>query len=233
MRTLGICYSAGVGGRSNEPEIIPARSFGNCRWCAAESVRLQFLMCADCFLVAETVPSKTNVLLNRPDVKKRLKGGVTLRKVLPELRSFLLDEKSRFPTERRSIEHWAAMQEQTISLVTDSDISRRILELKEAGEKDLPTADELATMIGLDTMLRFVLHVAILRGVMKLDTSDEEGMCLVCGRTTEAGSRALCPACRTDLIREVPDSAPMLVEEPKANVGMNTRDLIMGKRRGY
>lgn len=211
-------------------EIIPPRSFGHCRWCGAESVRLQYLMCPDCFRISELIPSKTSVLLNRPDVRKRI-AGTTVKAITPELRKFLLDPNSRFPPERSYQQHWNIIQEQAISLVSDSDVKKLANEMLEEMEEDeIPDSDELETIVGVETVLRFMLHVAVLRGTLKLDDEDLDGSCIVCGKPTIEGTRGLCSACRGELIREVPDVEKQAPPAEKPYAGMKSRDIILGKR---
>ena len=221
-------------------EVIPPRSFGYCRWCGAEGVRLQYLMCPNCARIADMIPSKTSVLLNRPEIKKRLRAGnMTLENVVPELRAFLMDPKSRFPPERGNLEHWKQMQEQVISMVSEADINRYYENLlsqkREAEENDeefgeLPSEDELEVMVGLDNLFRYILHIAVLRGLLKLDTDDDvEQSCMVCGRPVGVEGKSICSICRNEIVHDAPE--PEIEASPvKTQLGMNTRDIVMAKR---
>lgn len=220
-----------MSGSDQGKEVIPKRSFGFCRWCEAESVRLSYLMCPNCFRFEEAIPSKTSVLLNRPEVKKRLAGIVTVKTIVPELRAFLLDPKTRFPPERGLQEHWQTIQEVAVENVSDSDIRRRVEELMERGVEETPPEEELERDIGLEIVLRFILHVAVIRGVLKIDDEDD-GVCVICGNDTEGGGQTLCHTCKSELTRDMSDGdSPMVEEEaPRKQLGMNTRDITLGKR---
>lgn len=226
-----IHLAGGFGGPSPEKEIIPTRSFGHCRWCGTEGKRLSFLMCPDCARIAEMIPSKTNVLLNRPEVKRRLGGGATVGIVVPELRNFLMDAKARFPPERSYAEHWDTMIEQAVSLVGDGDVRKRIAEMIDDDSIDtdsIPPTSEIEKQVGVDNVIRFILHVAVLRGILKLD-SDGGGSCMICGRESDEDGHLICVPCRNDIGSDVSDAGPAL-EEPKPYAGMHTSDITQKRR---
>ncbi len=223
-----------MSGTGEGKDAIPPRSFGFCRWCGAERVRLQYLLCPDCFRIADMIPSKTSVVMNRPEVKKRLRGMATVKKLTPELRIFLTDPKTRFPADRNHIEHWEKMIEQSRTLVSDSDIRRYIDNLcanvDEDEEVNVPPDEEVEEIVSLENILRFFLHVAVLRGALKLDEDPDDASCMVCGHQTAVGSRSLCSSCRNELVHDVSDSGPAEAAPAKIQLGMHSRDIIMGKR---
>ena len=105
-----------------ENQSIPKTGFGLCRWCNEENQRLQYLMCSKCFRIANMLPSKTMVLLNRPEIKKRLgEEGATIRNIAPELRKFILDPKCRFPSEISDQNQWKTMQKVAVDNVTKTE----------------------------------------------------------------------------------------------------------------
>ncbi|MFH1738864.1 MAG: hypothetical protein ABIH23_07630 [bacterium] len=213
-------------------EFIPIRSFGFCRWCGAERVRLQYMMCPDCFRISNMLPSKTSVLLNRPEVKKRLKSdGATIKNIAPELCVFLTDPKTRFPAERSYQEHWGVMLEQSLNFISESDVSRHIDTLEEKGVEDIPAEEELEKTLGLEHLLRFILHVAVLRGLLKLDQDEEgESFCILCGQPAALGSRTLCSQCRSEIVQDDSDMDRPTEEVARAPQGMATRDIVLRKR---
>lgn len=209
---------------------IPARSFGACHWCGAQSVRLQYLMCNDCFGIADTIPSKTQILLRSADVKKRLGGNVTAKKITPELRAFVLEPKNRFPVERSYQDHWAVILSQLPTHVLPEDVHRYASDLMDKGA-DVPEEDEIVRMIGVEKFLYYVLKIAVLRNVLRLDTDeDEEGFCVVCWKPTISEEHMLCSSCRDDLAPDSSDDGPGPEEEVKPYMGMKTRDIVLGKR---
>ncbi len=222
---------SGVSG-SSPKSIIPRRSFGNCRWCGAENARLDYLMCADCFRIADMVPSKTKILLNRPEVRKRLKGeDINVNNVAGELWTFLSDASVRFPADPSLKKHWEKMIEENIALVTREDLYREIEEAKENGTADLGSEQEAARKIGVENLLRFILTVAVLKGSLNLDITDERvERCMICNRPTHEVEHYLCTVCRNEYIRDtsLEDSAS---EEEKIVPRMATIDIVLGKRR--
>ncbi|MFH1742058.1 MAG: hypothetical protein ABIH23_23900 [bacterium] len=224
------------GGRPSGPDsdekrqTIPQRSFGNCRWCATTDVRLQYLMCTKCFWVADMVPSKVSVLLSRPEIKKRLReAGPTIKNVVPELRTFVLDPKMRFPPDLSSHQHWDRMLTQCAKVISDADLHKESVDLKNQS-LEIPPRQELRAKIGLERLLYFILKVAVL--CKKIDLKgDEEGFCVVCWKPTPTEKHMLCTQCRSDLIREVQIDEKPEDTEPKVYKGMATRDIVLKDRR--
>ncbi|MFH1743015.1 MAG: hypothetical protein ABIH23_28755 [bacterium] len=211
---------------------IPVRSFGNCRWCGATDVRLQYLMCPNCFSIAGMIPSKVSMLSNRPDVKKRLKeGGATVNNVVPELRDFLSDPKTRFPSERSYQEHWNTMLSQTADFASESDLHVRAVELKSQGE-EIPEKDQLKKTIGLEKLLHFMLKVAVLSGTLNLKRDEsEDGFCVVCWKSTPSEKHMLCMRCRDELVTDAQSGEEFIDTTPKPRKGMATIDIILRNRK--
>lgn len=206
---------------------IPKYGFGLCRWCGQENQRLQYLMCSKCFRIANMMPSKTMVLLNRPDVKKQLGAeGATIRNITPELRRFLSDPQTRFLPEHNDRKHWEGMLEEAADHVAPKDVRAFLEEVVSRGDRDLPSSDdELLALVGMEIILRFVLHVSVIRGLLKLDIDVGE----------DEFFDELCQDCMEEAILDDPTqgilrekSAPENhASEPKA--GMKVRDLIIKK----
>lgn len=217
---------AGIIMTESNDQSIPKISFGLCRWCGSENQRMQYLMCPNCFRVANMIPSKTMVLLNRPEVKKRLAGGATIRNITPELRRFLKDPKTRFPPEQAERKHWDAMQEEAAANVTQRDIKIYLEDMISRGVHELPPTDEeLAAVVGLESILRFILHVSVIRGLLKIDYDEEEAK----------NFNEVCQDCMEEAIVEDPTQG---IEPDKTlketspidnRPGMKIRELIMKK----
>lgn len=212
--------------RENDDHSIPKISFGLCRWCGEENQRLQYLMCSSCFRIANMIPSKTMVLLNRPEIKKRLgPGGTTIRNITPELRRFIMDPKSRFPPEMSDREHWEIMRQEAADRVTQKDVRIYLEDMISRGVHELPPSDdELIALVGLEILLRFILHVGVIRGLLKIDIAGEEDF-----------FSDICEECMKDTMQENPTQGletdqpaqEFTRNEPRA--GMKVRDLIMKK----
>ena len=212
---------------ANAGKTIPEAGFGTCRWCGLEDTRLQFLMCPKCFRISNMVPSKAMVLLNRPDLKRKLgPGGATLINFTPELRDFLLDPSSNFPIEESDIEHFEVMKKESISSVTQKDIKFYVHTLVSEGDYELPETDEeLFKIIGLEHMLRFIIRVCVERGLLKVNIDLDE----------DDSIRDMCEDClENPVLKEEPEdwkaprqSDPFDVSTPKE--GMKVRDIIMKK----
>ena len=212
-------------------KIIPARSFGNCRWCDARDVRLQYLMCTNCFSIANMVPSKVQVILNRPEVKKRLRdSGATPRAITPELYSFFMHPKTQFPSERSYRAHWERMLSEAFTFASDADISLRIEELKKE-EAEIPSEQHLREVIGVEKLIYFMLKVGVLCDMLKLDPDDDEGFCVVCWKPTPSEKHMLCTQCRSDIIREMEVDEETPDDGPKQYKGMATSDIVLKNRR--
>ncbi|HOE11543.1 MAG TPA: hypothetical protein PLQ35_11835 [bacterium] len=218
------------GGAQDIRGIIPQRSFGNCRWCAAQDVRLSYLMCGDCFRIAEMIPSKTRMLIGRPNVRKRLGRDITIKTVAAELREFLLDPKNRFPAEQSQQTHWEKMVSQVRSEVSPADISRCVAGLIERGIEELPSQSDLAKLAAVDRLLRFMLHISVLRDLLRIELDQEDAACCcICGRPAAQGSKALCSQCRSEILRQS-GQEEVQQERPKPYMGMKAIDIIMKDR---
>ena len=211
---------------------IPPRSFGNCRWCATRDVRLQYLMCTKCFRIADMIPSKIQVLLSRPEVKKRLRdGGTTVTNVVPELRVFVTDSKRRFPSERGDQEHWEVMLKEARGFGSEADVLKRAEDLKGQGV-EVPTREEVKETIGLERLLHFILKIAVLCQKLKFEHDEnEDGFCVVCWKDTPSEKHMLCTQCRDELVREVQPEETLIEDAPKVRKGMATSDIILKDRR--
>jgi len=210
--------------------IIPQRGFGNCRWCAAQDVRLSYLMCGDCFRIAEMVPSKTKMLMGRPDVKKRLGREVTIKTVAMELRDFVLDPKNRFPAEQSQQAHWDKMVDQVRSEVSQAEIGRCVASLIERGVEEPPSQSDIAKLAGVERLLRFILHVSVLRDLLRIDMDEEDAaFCCICGKPAAEGGKSLCPQCRSEILRQS-GQEEVQEEKPKPYMGMNVIDIILKDR---
>lgn len=213
--------------------VIPPRGFGLCRWCGADRVRLQYLMCGDCFRIADLVPSKTNVLLNRPEVRKQLQGeNPSIKRIVSPLREFLLDPKMRFPPENSFQDHWKKMLDHCQQQVTDEEFESRYEQLKESGSDLLGDDRAMEAMIGTESLLRFILHVAVSRDLVDIEDDDREGFCVVCRNPTAEEKHMLCLMCRDELCQQqLMEEDTSLEAEKKAPRGMATSDYILGDRR--
>lgn len=164
---------------SNEnDELIPIRSFGHCRWCGTEGAKLQYLMCMDCYNIAGMMPSKVTVVMNQPDVKKALeKEGTNIRTITPELVKFLLNRKNKFPPGIQAKEHWDQMLDEAIEYVNEDEIAELYKEIKKERRRqglELPDEEELAEMIGMESTIRFFLFYCVLRGLLRIEMSEED-----------------------------------------------------------
>ncbi len=212
--------------------IIPPRSMGDCRWCGAQMTRLQYLMCSDCNRIAERVPSKVQVILRSADFAKTTEGKATVEKVVPELTRFILDSQQDFPANPRDQEHWAKMLDECETMVSRSDLLERAKEMKSAGETDLPSEQELRRFLGAERLLRYMIHVAVQQGALKLEGGgDNAKFCVVCGGSTSDEIRMLCYRCMDELVIEPPAEESVEEEESSGLKGMATRDIVLGDRR--
>lgn len=155
---------------------IPERSFGHCSWCGTERIRLQYLMCPLCFRLANIIPSKAMVLLNYPEIKQKWGGqGIAIKDFAPELYQFLLEEESHFPTELADLDHWERMQAEAAGRVTQQDIRDAAdAMLADTSLSVVPTREELTLCIGMKRTLRFILLIAVARGLLKINTDTED-----------------------------------------------------------
>ena len=214
--------------------LIPARSVGDCRWCGAQMTRLQYLMCSDCSRIAERIPSKVQVILRSPGFAKSTEGRATIEKVIPELTRFILDSKQNFPANPRDQEHWSIMLNESQALVSRADLLDRAREMKrEPDVEELPTEQELKRIMGAERLLRYMMHVAVQQGALKLEGGGEDTkFCVVCGRSTSEEIRMLCYRCMNELAIEAPDTDSSEEEEKSSGFkGMATRDIVLGDRR--
>lgn len=159
-------------------ELIPIRSFGHCRWCGEEGAKLQYLMCTDCFSIASMMPSKVTVVMNQPEVKKALeKKGTNIRTITPELVKFLLNPKNKFPHGIQAKEHWDQMLDECVEYVNDDDVAEVYAELKKERRRQggpPPDEDEIAEILGMESTIRFFLLYCVIRGLLKIEMSDDE-----------------------------------------------------------
>jgi hypothetical protein len=206
---------------------IPQRSFGRCNWCGEESCRLSFLMCTNCFRIANMIPSKTMVLLNQPDVKRALEPtGTTIRHVAPHLRMFLEDPRSKFPHEKSDLKLWEAIKKEMVEFLSPGEIRNYRIKLIES-DVQLPDEDELAFWVGSEKYLQFVLRVAVIRGELKMDFDPEDEdffqkMIEVCTANT-----------MNDTLEGLGKSSEQKLQidtDKKSSIGMNTRDITLKKR---
>ncbi len=154
---------------------IPERSFGHCQWCDSDSVSLTYLMCPSCYRISNMAPSKAMVLMNSPVVKKKLATlGVSVRSITPYVREYIFDPSSKFPTEESDKEHWAIMIENAPFHANQDDVRLYVEQLMDLDVKTLPTKEEAQEKAGIEVMIRFMLLVGIVRGVLKMKTSDED-----------------------------------------------------------
>ncbi len=206
-------------------DFIPERSFGHCNWCGEDNVRLHYLMCNDCFRISNMVPSKAQVLLNRPDLKKKYKEiGATIKNVASDLRRFLLDPKTRFPNERYDKEHWEKIQEEGADNASSTEVNILLDQMQEQGVDPLPEQEEVERLVGIDKTLRFMMRVGVLRGVLKMDSDGED----------DEFFRKMIESCMENAIAEDMklggEQKPSL-QENKPRAGMATRDLVMKRRK--
>jgi hypothetical protein len=159
-------------------ELIPIRSFGHCRWCGEEGAKLQYLMCTNCFNIAGMMPSKVTVVMNQPDVKKSLeKKGINIRTITPMLVRFLLNPKNKFPPGIQAKEHWDQMLDECVEYVNEDEIAEVYDELKKERRRQggpPPDEDEIAEIIGMEGTIRYFLLYCVIRGLLKIEMTDEE-----------------------------------------------------------
>ncbi len=207
---------------------IQENGFGNCRWCGAEDIRLQYLMCPNCFKMSNKVPSKAMVLLNKPEIKQKLgEKGATLTTFTPELRKFITGEETNFPPEKDDISHWTLMQEVAQKNVEQKDIQFYIREMvKKAGYPLPPTDEELFKIIGLECMLRFIIRSLVQRGELKigLDLDEDEFLDDLQEKCMDA------TVLKEDQADWKPqETAVQTILGADDKKGMNVRDIIMKK----
>ena len=208
---------------------IPKRSFGFCRWCGAENARLTYLMCPNCGRINNMVPSKTMVCLNNPEVKKRIQamGGTTVANIVPEVRNFILNPKSRFPPEASDQEHWKTVVEETAYYVSEDEIQERKQYYSEVDQPD-KSSEELEAEIAIDRILQFMIIVNIVTGNLKvnIDPASFESFIEVCDQ------------CLANVVKDAsgparPDSGPAKPEAEKPagrRTGMNVSDILKRRR---
>ncbi len=217
-----------------ERGMIPARGFGDCHWCGAQMTRLQYLMCPECIRVAEQIPSKTQIVLRSGDFAKNVEGKSSVENVIPELQSFLFDSKQDFPRDASGREHLAKMVEHSLSLVSSGDVAKREEQLKEEGVQDIPSQEELGRTLGIERILRFMLHVAVQQGALKLDDAGEATkFCVVCGDSTSEEIRMICFRCMDEMSVDSPDMEMDDESKDESNgyKGMATSDIVLPRRR--
>ncbi len=222
------------GSAQDRSNAIPPRGFGNCRWCGAESIRMQYLLCNDCWRIADQMQSKTQVLLKNPKFKNRFKAGeVTLSKTATELRKSLQTGELRLPSDSTYQKQWEKIVEQTCGTITEEDLEKWIVRKTEEGEKDIPPENEWRETMGIENFLCFVLRVSVLRGSLKFDYDpQDEAFCIVCGAETVAEDRSLCGQCRSEYIKDTSDTPKETDDSQRRYPGMATADIVLrGKRK--
>ncbi|MBN2329417.1 MAG: hypothetical protein JXR73_19910 [Candidatus Omnitrophica bacterium] len=173
------------------------------------------------------IPSKTMVLLNQPEVKKRLhKKGPTIRNITPELRRFLCNPKTRFAPDANDRAHWEIMQRESAKNVKNEDVRLFLEQLPSHESRVLPSTDEeLFRIIGMETLLRYILHVSVIRGLLKMDLDEDD----------KAFCHDVCDECMEDALSEsLIDNPPGEKAEkdnpaPHPDAGLKIRDLIRNK----
>lgn len=154
---------------------IPERAFGTCRWCGAESVTLTYLMCPDCNRISNLIPSKAMVLINNPQIKRKLaSSGLTIRTLAPHLHEFIANPESKFPPEKTDLEHWQTLLEYAPDQASDDDVKNYVSRIMDSDAIALPTKEEARQNAGVEVILRFMMLVGLVRGVLRIKMDEDD-----------------------------------------------------------
>lgn len=215
---------------SESKSYIPSRGFGDCYWCGAHMQRLEYCMCAVCNRVAESVPSKVQMVLNTPNLMKKIVGKTTVENIILEIRRFATRTERDFPRKGDLQRHWETMIDEVQSRISDSEIDEFIRKHRPDGDEDTENEGEITRNLAIERLLRFMLHVAIQQGAINMQQEISEKYCVVCGKKTSAEKHMLCLRCRDELILESPEMDNNTEKISTTPKGMATRDMVRNRR---